>query len=89
MLVRSIYREGIALKNDYIGPTGDVNFRFLSSTPQEIQNYLTLINPFDRFIWTFLLASLLAIIFSLILIDTKYAEWTNTSKKDIIYQSKY
>ena len=89
MLVRSIYREGIALKNDYIGPTGTVNFKFLSSAPQQIQNYLTIVNPFDGFVWAFLLASVLAIILSLIIIDTNYAEWTKTSKSDIIYQSKY
>ena len=88
MLVRGLYREGIALKNDYIGPTGAINFRFLSSTPQQIPNYLTLVNPFDGYIWAFLLASVMAVIFSLIIIDTNYAEWTKTSKKDIIYQSK-
>ena len=88
MLVRGLYREGIALKNDYIGPTGAVNLRFLSSTPQQIPNYLTLINPYDGYIWAFLLASVVAVIFSLIIIDTNYADWTKTSKKDIIYQSK-
>ena len=88
MLVRSIYREGIALKNDYIGPTGAINLRFLSSSPQQIPNYLTLVNPYDGFVWAFLLASVVAVIFSLILIDTSYADWTNASKKDIIYQSR-
>ena len=89
MLVRSLYREGIALKNDYVGPIGAINLRFLSSSPQQIQNYLTLVNPFDGFVWAFLLASVVAVISSLIIIDTFYADWTKTSKKDIIYQSIY
>ena len=88
-LVQGLYREGIALKNDFVGPTGAMNFRFLSSSPQQIPNYLTLVNPYDGFVWAFLLASVVAVIFSLIIIDTFYADWTKTSKKDIIYQSKY
>ena len=88
-LVQGLYREGIALKNDFVGPTGVFNFRFLSSSPQQIPNYWTLVNPYDGFVWAFLLASVVAVIFSLIIIDTFYADWTKTSKKDIIYQSKY
>ena len=88
MLVRGLYRKGIAWKNEYIGPIGAVNLQFLSSAPQQIPNYLTLVNPYDGYVWTFLLASFMAVIFSLIIIDTNYAEWTKTSKKDIIYQSR-
>ena len=89
MLTRGAYRQGIAVFNDYLGPVGSINFRFLSTTPEKIQNYLTLINPFDGYIWAFLLASFVAVTITLIIIDTMYASWTNTSKKDIIYEGKY
>ena len=87
MLTRSVY--GATVYNDYLRPVGAYNFRFLSATPEEIQNYLTLITPFDGYIWAFLLASVVAVTITLIIIDTVYASYTNTSKKDIIHQSKY
>ena len=77
------------MHNDYLRPVGAFNLRFLSATPEQIQNYLTLITPFDGYIWAFLLASLVSITITLIIIDTMYASWTHTSKKDIIHQSKY
>ena len=88
-LTQSIYRQGVAEYNDFLGPVGTYNFRFLSATPKKIQNYLTLINPFDGYIWAFLLASVLAVTITLIIIDTVYTSWTTASKKDIIYQSTY
>ena len=89
MLTQSVYRIGISQNNDYLRPVGVYNFRFMSATPETTQNYLTLISPFDGYIWAFLLFSLVAVTITLIIIDTMYATWTNTSKKDIIYQSKY
>ena len=89
MLTRSIYRQGITGYNDYLVPIGAWDFRFLSATPEKIQSYLTLITPFDGYVWAFLLASFVAVTVTLIIIDTVYASWTNTSKKDIIHQSKY
>ena len=89
VLTRSVYRQGVTVYNDYLRPVEDWNFRFVSAIPEEIQNYLTLITPFDGYLWAFLLASVVAVTITLIIIDTVYASWTNTSKKDIIHQSKY
>ena len=89
ILTRSVYRQEVMMYNDYLRPVGAYNFRFASATPEKIKNYLTLITPFDGYIWAFLLASLVLITITLIIIDTMYASWTNTSKKDIIHQSKY
>ena len=88
-LIQSVYRQGVAEYNDFLGPVGTHNFKFVSATPKKIQNYLTLINPFDGYIWAFLFASVLAVTITLIIIDTVYRSWTTASKKDIIYQSKY
>ena len=89
MLVRSIYRQGIAMHNDFLGTVGAYNFQFLSARPKQIQNYLMLFWPFDRYIWAFLFVSVVAVTITLVMIDTIYANWTNASTKDIVYQSRY
>ena len=85
-LTQSVY--GVTVPNEYLRPVGRTAAPFVSATPEKIQNYLTLINPFDGYIWAFLLASVVTVTITLIIIDTVYASWTNTSKKDIIHQSK-
>ena len=88
-LTRGLYRQRISEYNDFLGPVGTYNFRFLSATPKKIHNYLTLVNPFDGYVWAFLIASVLAITITLIIIDTAYTSWTSSSKKDIIHQSTF
>ena len=88
-MARAVYRPGVALRNDYLRPLGTYDFHFISATPDEIQNYLTLINPFDGYIWAFLLTSVVAVCITFTLIDTTYASWSDTSKKDVLYRSKY
>ena len=77
------------MHNDFLGTVGAYNFQFLSARPNHIQNYLMLLWPFDRYIWAFLLASVVAVTITLAIIDTMYANWTNASTRDIIYQSRY
>ena len=74
MLTQSVYR--VTVYNDYLRPVGAYNYRFVSATPEKIQNYLTLINPFDGYVWAFLLASVVTVTITLIIIDTVYASWT-------------
>ena len=88
VLTRAIYREDIALLNEYLRPVGTYRFRFISSPPKETKNYLILIKPFDGYVWTFSAVSLLVVTITLIIIDTTYANWFGASKKDIVYQSK-
>ena len=88
-LTLGMYLQRISEYNDFLGPVGTYNFRFLSAPPKKIHNYLTLLNPFDGYVWALLIASVLAITITLIIIDTAYTSWTNTSKKDIIYQSTF
>ena len=76
VLTRSVYRQGVTVYNDYLRPVGAYNYRFVSATPEKIQNYLTLINPFDGYVWAFLLASVVTVTITLIIIDTVYASWT-------------
>ena len=88
-LTRATFRNGISLRNNYLRPVGRYDFQFISAPPKEIQNYLTLINPFDRYVWAFLLVSLMVVTITLIKIDTIYANWFGTSTHDITYMGKY
>ena len=74
ILTQSVY--GVTVYNDYLRPVGRTAARFVSATPEKIQNYLTLINPFDGYVWAFLLASVVTVTITLIIIDTVYASWT-------------
>ena len=75
------------MHNEFLGTVQAYNFRVLSASPKEIQNYLMLFWPFDRYTWLFLLVSMVAVTITLIIIDTMYANWTNASTNDLIYQS--
>ena len=88
-MTRAVYRPVVALRNEYLRPLGTYDFHFISAIPEEIQNYLTLVNPFDGYIWAFLLASVVAVTITFTLIDTCFANWSDISKKDIVYRSKY
>ena len=70
--------------NDFIQPLGTWDFRVISSAPKPTKNYLTLFNPFDRYIWACLIASVVAVSFALIFIDMVYATWSNVSKRGIL-----
>ena len=89
MLTRATLRYDVALRNNYLRSVGTYDFRFLSASLKEIQNYRTLIDPFDGYVWALLLSSIVAVFFTLIIIDTNYANWFGTSTKDIIHQSIY
>ena len=89
MLTRATLRYDVALKNNYLRSVGRYDFQFVTAPLKQIQNHLTLINTLDGYVWAFLLASIVAVFFTLIIIDTNYANWFGTSTKDIIHQSKY
>ena len=73
---------------EFVGPLGrPYEYRFISGSPKEIQNYLTLIKPFDEYSWAFIAASVISITISLVCIDTAFATWTKTSKRGILHQS--
>ena len=73
---------------EFIGPLGrPYEFQFLSGSPREIQNYLTLINPFDEYSWAFIAASVISVAIALVCIDTAFASWSKTSRSGILRQS--
>ena len=73
---------------EFIGPLGrPYEYVILSGTPREIQNYLTLINPFDEYSWAFTAASVISVAIALVCIDTAFASWSKTSGRGILLQS--
>ena len=60
----------------------------VSGPPQTIPKFLTVINPFDRYVWAFSLASLGAVTIALLIIDKKHATWTKGSSKGESFQGK-
>ena len=88
-MTRAVYRRHIFLRNDFIQPLGNsYNFRLISSSPEEATNFLTTINPFDGFTWAAVLFSVIAVAFTLIIIDKTYAMWSNESTDGIVHKSK-
>ena len=77
------------LRNDMIHPLGHAyNFHLVSSKQEEATNFLTTINPFDGYTWAFTLVSVVAVAFTLIIIDKIYAKWANVSTDEIVHKSK-
>ena len=73
---------------EFIGPLGKPYvYRFLSRNPREIQNYLTLLKPFDENSWALIATSVISVVIALVCIDTTFASWSKTSRRGILLQS--
>ena len=88
MLIRTLYNKGFYPHRDFMRPVGELSFHFMSRFPQATQNYLTLTNPCDKYVWSLLAPSVLAIILAILIIDISYAKWSQTSMKGAFHQSR-
>ena len=86
MLARTPYSKGFYTLRDFTRPIGDINFSFMSRAPQPIQNYLTLTNPFDIYIWSLLAASVVSITVAFLIVDISHASWSK-SPATVLHQS--
>ena len=83
------------LNNDFIGPLGTYDFPFLSGAPRERSNYLSIIKPFDNWVWASTWGSTVAVTFALLLINVVYSiffegkevNWTNEVAESMLYLS--
>ena len=66
---------------DYLAHMGSYDIYPLSGGPRKIQNYLTLIKPFDGLIWTSVAASVVATTLTLVMIDKLSASWKPWTSK--------
>ena len=87
-MTHTLYHPNTYRQNDFIGPVGSWDFRFISGAPQKRQAYLTLIKPFDTYIWAFLLASVVAVTITLIIANKMFETWADVSLNETTFQSK-
>ena len=88
MLMRAPYATVGYRDREFMRPIGEISFHLLAKAPQPTQNYLTIISPFDDYVWYMLAASVVAILLALLIVDISYAKWTNTSMRGVLHQSK-
>ena len=81
------YKKGPYLQREFMRPIGELRFHFISRALRPVQSYLTIISPFDNYVWTLLSSSVIAITLTLIIADMSYAKWTNTSMKGVFHHS--
>ena len=87
MLARAPYSNGLYHKRDFTRPIGDISFHFMSRPPQPIQNYRTITNPFDIYIWSLLAASVASITVAFLIVDISHARWSKTPARGVFHQS--
>ena len=88
-MVLIFYDSNTYLGNDFIGPVSSYEFHFLSGAPHTRNNFLTIIRPFDPYVWGFLLASVVVVSVSLIYINKVYNAMSSESVKETPVQSMY
>ena len=86
-LSRAIYTIYENNNVDFLVHLGFMDIYPLSANVKEIQNYFTLIQPLDKYVWCFLAASVFSITLAIILIDQRYTSWRNLATKNITYHS--
>ena len=85
---RAAYDSRIYPLVDYLTQIGSYEFYPVSGKLQEKSNFLTLTDPFDKYIWIFLVATVFALIWTLVLIEKIYLEKMRIPSKDILRRSK-
>ena len=87
-----LVRESISLinfqHNDFTASVGAYEHHFISGSPQEINDWRAIINPFDKYVWAFLFASTLAVSICLVLINKLYDNWSNISLGETAFESE-
>ena len=69
---------------DYTNTIGTVELHPISGRLLEIPNFLTLANPFDKYIWISIITTAPALICTLIFIEKFYFENMRIPSKDIL-----
>ena len=88
-MVQVFYHPVTYNGNDFIGPVGKYEFPFLSGAPLKKNNFLTLLRPYDSYVWGFLIASIVAISISLIIINKIFNIFSDMPIKESALQSIY
>ena len=73
--------------SDFLGPITTYDFHFLSGAPNIRNSYLTLLRPFDIYVWLCFIASVTAVSILLIIIDKIHNKISNQPVKEGTLQS--
>ena len=87
-MVHTFYHPFAYNGSDFIGPITTYDFHFLSGAPNIRNSYLTLLRPFDLYVWSCLIASVTAISFLLIIINKIHNKISNQPIKEDTLQSR-
>ena len=89
-MLHNYYTPANYFKNDFVGGTvASNNFKFLTGAPLPTKDYLTIIKPFEPYVWAFILASLVAVTMTLIFINKMHATWSNDQLRESAFQSNH
>ena len=86
-MVNVLYHAPTYNGNDFIGPVSKYDFHFLSGAPLRKNNYLTLLRPYDSYVWGFLITSVVTVSLSLILINKIHNKFSDEPIKESALQS--
>ena len=75
------------VKNELLGTIGSYDIHFLSGAPRTVNDYLTIIRPFEPAVWAFVVPSFVVVSMSLIFIDKLCSRITHESKTISTFQS--
>ena len=84
-LTRQFYLPDIYLLNDFID-FGNYNFRIISAIPEKALTYTTMLQPFDTYIWTFIVISVLSVLITMVAIEETWGTWMETTMRASIHQ---
>ena len=68
-MVREDIRHDTFQLNDFTASVGAYEHHFISGSPEEKNDWRTIINPFDKYVWSFLLASVVTTTTIMILVN--------------------
>ena len=88
MISRAGYNYFQYTRVDYLSPLGRWGIYPISGRARKVQNYLTLMKPFDEYTWAWVAASASAVIAALACTDYYLALRKNLSTRGILSNSK-
>ena len=87
-MVQIFYHPFAYSGGDFFGPITTHDFHFLSGAPNIRNSYLTLLRPFDLYVWYCFIASVTAMSIALIIINKIHNKISNQPMKEDTLQSR-
>ena len=79
-MVREDLRLDTFQLNDFTASVGAYEHHFLSGSPEEKNDWRTIFSPFDKYVWSFLLMSIVAATTIMILVNKIQAKMMHNEK---------